>query len=73
MRQVTHDLGIKYGITNLADLRRWNSLILELEKKEHTLESIKKTDVFFDLTTDFVISDNLLRQLIKIHLDFHEF
>jgi hypothetical protein len=73
MRQVTHDLSMQFGISEIADLRRWDRLIIELEKNPHTLESLKKTDPFLDLISDYVIQDKLLLQLIKIHLDFHPF
>ncbi len=73
MRKVTQDIVMVYKITDMEEVLLWDNLVIELEKKEHTLISIKETDEYFALSRSFVVHDKMIEKLIKIHLDFHDF
>ena len=62
-----------YKITDMEEVLLWDNLVIEMEKKEHTLMSIKDTDEYFALSRSFVVHDKMIEKLIKIHLDFHQF
>ena len=73
MRQVTNDLCISYKITDHEEIRLIDKLVVELEMHQHSLESLKNTDVYLQLSAVIFLSDEILLQLIKIHLDCHPF
>ncbi len=73
MRKVTQDIVMVYKITDMEEVLLWDNLVIEMEKKEHTLMSIKDTDEYFALSRSFVVHDKMIEKLIKIHLDFHQF
>tara|TARA_R110000787_G_scaffold148149_2_gene262053 strand:+ start:7718 stop:7939 length:222 start_codon:yes stop_codon:yes gene_type:complete len=73
MRKVTQDIKMVYQISDIDEILLWDKLVIELERKEHSLESIKETDEFLALSQSFVVHDKMLEKLIKIHLDSHEF
>lgn len=73
MRQVTNDLCISYKITDHEEIRLIDKLVVELEMHQHSLESLKNTEVYLQLSAVIFLSDKILLQLIKIHLDCHPF
>ena len=71
-RRVTIDIGIDYGIWDHSELIRWDGLVIELEKNNHTLESIKETPEYLSVVSSFHVDDSYLQKLIHIHENLHE-
>tara|TARA_R100000773_G_C4206157_1_gene106994 strand:- start:111 stop:347 length:237 start_codon:yes stop_codon:yes gene_type:complete len=71
-KRVTRDIAIDYGLWEPVDLRRWENLIIELETNRHTIESLKETDAFLHVVSDFRVTDRYLKKLIQIHEILHE-
>ena len=53
MRKVTQDIKMVYQISDIDEILLWDKLVIELERKEHSLESIKETDEFLALSQSF--------------------
>ena len=70
-KQVTLDIAIDYGLYEVADLMRWEMLIMEIENRKHSIESLKETDAFYGVSMDFNVSDEYLKKLIQIHENLH--
>ena len=71
-RRVTIDIGIYYKIWDYEELIKWEKLVIELERENHTIETIKTTDQYQVVEASYHISDSYLKQLISIHENYHE-
>ena len=71
-RRVTIDIGIYYKIWDHEELIKWEKLVIELERENHTTETIKSTPEYQVVVASYHISEAYLKQLISIHENYHE-
>ena len=70
-KRVTNDIAIDYGLWEPVDIRPWEGLVSELENNPHTIESLKETDAFLHVVSEFRVTDQYLKKLIQIHENLH--
>ena len=66
MPLTTHKLIIDFGCKDISDAMRLDMLVLELKRKNHTLDSIKKSSAFTCAFMNFNFTDDYLLELINL-------
>ena len=61
------------GITDNTDLMRANILAMEIESKEHTIESIKETSAYKGCHYDIPFDDVFLQSILNKKTELIEF
>jgi hypothetical protein len=55
-----------FKISDISDIMRLQMLAWEMEKKEHTVESLKKTSSFLCAFSNFNLTDEFLQQMLDL-------
>ena len=55
-----------FALSDITDIMRLQMLAWEMEKPEHTVESLKKTSSFLCAFSNFNLTDEFLQQMLDL-------